>query len=205
MLITKLTQKKTSIKSIKGILKFIIILCLCYDSKISPYIEEISNTVKNLKKSRCPSISLIASDWRKILAQIIAGGSRASECSNPNIRMSLLEWLSTSQWDNQIDKTPYQKLVSEEYDDYLLDFNSIPIAKTYWYLKSKENPVYNYEFYIQILNEPNMINRINYIDQITYDLVSNKISSKEIHSLMKILYMLLNNSVLIEVWCFELA
>ena len=68
----------------------------------------LNNEVKKFTKLRDPALQSHAKDWIKILAFTIAGVTRVSQWTNPNIRMSVLDQLNTSQCENQIDQTDYK-------------------------------------------------------------------------------------------------
>ena len=72
----------------------------------------------------------------------------------------------------------------------------MPISAPNSILKLTETSVYNHEFYLKLLDEPNMLNRINNIDMIIYDWVSNNLKSSDLPSIMKILYTWLNSNFL---------
>ena len=173
--------------SIKGIMTFIMIICI--SPKAQEWIkdlDEFSKAVKLFKDHQCPSLKAEAKNCSLVLAQVIAGGHKVSACTNVNVRISQLKELGTTMWEREVDPRPYQRLMNPIYEKSPVDFEGQPIV-TPQLDNLKPSEKYTHEFYCSCLSESKWVNKVNKLDSIIYEWVSDDVKFDDLVYITKIL------------------
>ena len=186
-MVVELTNLKNSIEWVKNIMVFAVVFTL--KSNPDQFLEDcdrLYNIVVMLKKHPSPKIQQEAENWSLCLAQVIAGGHRASQCTNINAKYSHIQELGTTTCCREVDPSPYMRLTNPVYSNAWVDFDCQPILTPKFENKC-ESETYTSEWLDLELSKDTWEDKVNGLDTLIFKCVAQQVTFDDLHCIVRLL------------------